>query len=660
MKAHIKYICYKVVIIFCIWLIAAPDTSAEKRNPLWNVQNQFSKEGYGLKGPVYSVTRTRKIPIVELGQVVRTAEKLLDSLVFDETGHITKKYDFVGKTNVITYEYCTDSIVEYSVQGQYGKPELYATVYKRDTSGRIIEVKSYEDGKLKARRVFEYTPTGYASKYYYGNKEVAYVKKGNEFADTGGSLPESGKLDNKGRVVSKTETLPSVFKATTYYTYNQNGDLVKEGSNAKLGNKVTGTLKKKETGKRYEYVYDKHGNWTEKRTYIDGELQNDYEVREIIYKSPEEILAEKEAELEKNRLFEEELQKKGEEFASKFVEDKKRRFKESLVYRADNFLKYSVPVKGFSVAYDEYSFEFSNGTKATDVRFEKVDGWEQYNGNDNLISSDLHIALVPEYTGQGPKWYVVKYGAIADYNFNPNDSTDWVKLYRDKFYSRNNIKDEDIEKLWNDELNRQWNTSKYNRMDERLYYLSRDSVCVNELVDAYEKGFASPPVANKKAERSSLESYKRFKAEERRRAEELRIAEERRKAEEKRRAENERRKKLCTIASMACSFGNNFKPKADKVKKFYRDENGYYFKKKDNSEIVVPLFDTQFAGGFGYVYLSSDQEVAVVSQQISRDVYLFVVELDGENVKSVNYIAPKDGKKFEYPTSIKYDLNSYY
>lgn len=630
MSACIKEFFYKLFRMFLICHFAVLNVSAENRNPLWNVQNNFTKEGGSLKGPVYSVLTKRMTPIVELGQVVRTDVTRLDSIVIDENGLIAKRINFRDKETVSTYVYFPDSI-EYSVLGDYGNPKIKAVAYRRDSSGRIIEVKYYEDGKLNARRVFEYTPTGFETIYYSGKKEVAYEKKGNEFAEVGGSFPKSGKLDKEGRIISQTEAVPFVAKSTTYYTYNQNGDLVGKGNKTNLGNNVVGTLRSSESGYRYEYVYDSHGNWTEKRTYKDGTPSKEYIVREIIYKSPDEILAEKKAEAEKNRAFEEELQRNGEEYANKFVEDYcKQIFKERLVSYADNYLKYSVPIVEFSVSDDSYSFDMSDGTKISNVKFDKLGRRINYNGGwDNLISSDFHLVLIPEYTQQGPKWYVVNYGAVADFDFDPAHSTDWVKLYRAKYHSRNNVSKEDLEQLWKDELYRQWNDSKCRNIDERTYYLSKDSICVNELVDAYDKGFVSPSSSNKENELKSLEKYKKFK-------------------------EDEKRKNLCAIAYSACVFNDKNKPEAEKLKKFTCDESGYYFKKKDNNEIVNSKFDTELSGRDVQVYLSSDQIVALVLRRLYADYYLFIVELDGDNVKSVNYISPKDVMKFQFPTYVEH------
>lgn len=629
MNARIVEGLYKMLFIFCICHFAISNVVAEDRNPLWDVQYQFVKEGYGLKGPVFSVTTKRMNPVVELGQVVSTNVIKLDSLVFDETGHIAKKCDFRDSPNVTTYVNFTDSI-EYSVLGQYGNPECNAIAYKHDASGRIIEVKYYEEGKLKARRVFEYTPTGFESIYYRDKKEVAYARKGNEFAEVGGSFPKSGKLDKDGRIISQTASVPFVAKSTTFYTYNQNGDLVRKGNKTNLGNNVVGTLRSNESGYRYEYVYDNYGNWTEKRTYKDGKLQKEYEVREIVYKTSEEIIAEKKAELERNRLFEETLQRSGEEYATKFTEDYCRQiFKERLVSCADNYLRNSVPVVDFSVSDDRYSFDLSDGTKVSNVKFEKLDRRINYDGGwDNLISSDLHLVLIPEYTQHGPKWYIVNYGTIADFDFDPAHSTDWVKLYRDKYHSRNNVSDEDIKQLWKDELYRQWNDSKCCNIDKRTRYLSVDSICVNELVDAYDKGFVSPNASNKEKEIESLEKYKKFK-------------------------EDEKRKNLCAIAISACVFNDKNKPEADKLKKFTCDDSGYYFKKKNKNEIVNQKFDTMLSGGDADVYLSSDQSVAMVLKRAYLNFYLFIVELDGDNVKSVNY-SPIDIRKFQHPASVQH------
>lgn len=647
MKSIIKSTIVNGIIILITFVLTSSNLAAQKRNPLWDTQNEFRKEGYGLRGPVYSVTVKRMYPVIELGMLVRTDSELLDSLVFDEKGNIAKRYSKSGEQ---IYQLSDSTVVITLSEDGYGRGKKSAE-YTHNSSGRICEVRYFEDGKLTSRRVFEYTPTGFKSVYYYDrDNKIVYGKKGNEFVriKDSGFITE-GTLNKNGQPVKITEDLRLYGKSTTYYTYNQSGDLIKEQNKADIGNKMVGT-RRKEKVYRYEYVYDDHGNWIEKRTYENGELKREYESRQIVYKSPEEIFAVKKAEQEQNQLFEQELQSKGVAFADTFINEKKGRFAERLIERA--FLDHdSDSITNFSVKDDVYSFVFSDGDTVSNVRFIIPQGYRErnrYERIERLISSDLHIVLCADYTSQGPKWYVAKYGKDADFDFNPNDSTDWVKVYRNRFPTINDISENEIHEVWQYELNRQWEKSDYSSKE---YAFDPKPICVNKLEKPYEKGFVSPSIANKRMEAKSLNDYRNYQEEEQRRKEEVQRREEERQRELEEAKANRHRIELCCIAQNACRFNEKGKPDTDKLKKFNIDESGYYFKTKDNSEIKDVTFYTFMGSGNGGVYLSTDCSVAIVKQFTYTDVYIFVVELDGDQVKSVNYISPKDATKFTFPSA---------
>ena len=602
-----------IVLIFCVHF-STTSIYADNRDPLWETQYEFNKKEYNLKGPVYSVSIKTLKPIIKLGEVVKTVTNTTDSLIFDEKGNIYKRFK---KGAEITYSIEPDT-VKYSILTQSGLPSVMSVTYKRDLSNNITEVRRYNNDNLYSRRVFQYTPTGFRSIYYHDEKEETYVKNGNSFKKSDDLRSTSGKFNKEGQVISmKIDAI--LVESSTYYTYNQHGDIIRINDNAKL----TNTIIQNDVGIRLEYVYDDHGNWIEKHRYKNGKLEDVYEKRDIIYKTPEEIINERKKENERIRLFEDELRKKGEELANAFMEKKRQFIKECLIASADNQTSASTPIANFSVTDDCYSFDLSNGEHIDGVRFEILDKRSYTNeGFEDLISQDLRSVLVPKYdTREGPKWYIVRYNELVDFDFNPTDSIDWVQLYRDKYSIRNNVSDKDIQELYLDELNSQWKKSKYYSFDNYIYHNAHKLVCVNELVDAYDKGFISPSASNKRREADSLRAYKAYK-------------------------EDEKRKYLCRIANSAADFYHD-KPVGNKLKKISSDQSGYYFKKKDNSEIINPIFDTSSSGGStNWVFLSSDQSIAMVYKFTYDGSYVFIIELDGDNVKTVNYFPLKGNNRF--------------
>ena len=65
---------------------------------------------------------------------------------------------------------------------------------------------------------------------------------------------------------------------------------------------------------------------------------------------------------------------------------------------------------------------------------------------------------------------------------------------------------------------------------------------------------------------------------------------------------------------------------------------------------------------YNYVQKSTDQSVAMVYKQTYDGYFVFIIELDGDNVKSVNYfqLKGKDYDKFNFPERTKYNYQTGY
>ncbi|MCM1336989.1 MAG: hypothetical protein NC187_00585 [Candidatus Amulumruptor caecigallinarius] len=615
-----------------ILAICAGANAYDKIPTLLDIQQKYTKKADNLNGPVYIVVTQSVTPVYEMGKKIRTDISTQDSTVFDENGYYQFKWEPMTRRH---YTVTPDSVTishekRDDVTSDHYYNKEYRLINEYDDKGRLVSHDTYVNGVLEKRQMFTYTATGYEGKYYLRDKRDPknFEKNGNQFK----YFPYVYTLNANGLPAKRVEYTPLLpIKVATYYKYDDKGNLINQWDETTARNILSGKTSKhndKASRSTLVYVYDEHGNWIEKRSkYADGKINEAYTRRIITYKTPEEILAEKQAEQERIQLFERNLQKKGEEFAAKYAAEKKTRFKNHLVSSAALYIDKSKPIAAFTADADKYSFSFTDGESVRDIIFSLKDTDRQ--GCDNMMSPDLHVVLVPQYTSQGPKWYVVKYDSTITFDFNPNDSTDWVKPYRDKFGNKENVSEDEIHRMWESKLDRLWKDSKAYLITQQ-YSVDKNSVCVNEIVGAYERGFVSPSIANKERESKSLDDYRRY-------------------------LEDEHRKKLCSIALLACTFNEKGKPEAEKIKQFSFDETGYHFKKKDKTELNGITFNTRMTHHpipHGTVYLSSDEAVAIVETFHQVERHIFVVELTGESVSSVNYLNPKETSNFVFPYAL--------
>lgn len=606
-----------LIVMLAVYAFYANSQTQENYDPLTYYQNKYKIEGNDLHGEVYSVTNLKMTPVYEFGSLVKTQSHAVDSLIFDENGNLYKKYEFdIYSPKVSTYVVRENSVSIDILTGHVKKDSTI--LYEYDTTGRPSTILFKENDETCGRMVFRYTKNGYKSTYYKKNNDsTTVIREGDKFGYLEVMATMDGQLNAKGKPIKAIIKNPFFGEGTRVYTYNEHGDLLTVKSDGKLGNKLVGTRVKHESGTRYEYVYDEHGNWVERRKYVNGELKKEYIKRNIVYKSPAEILTIKKQEQEAIRIFEQNLQKKGEEYT-------KDRKTQNIEYLWNNLLysKRSLytklrgePVKRFEVNNDKYTFEFSDGHLLSDVIFTT-----KVTDSPGLLSSDMTVALLPIYTDDGPKWYVLKNEKLGE--FISKSDTDWVKIYRNKFPVEKNVSDKEIHELWEEELSSQFTQLVNNDKD----YVT------NELVNAYENGFISPSIADKKQEEESIEKYKIYK-------------------------EHERRKNLCLLACSACTFNAKGEPEADKIKKIDINETGLSFKTKDNREFSNIKFNPERLvernGNYENTFLSVDQSLAIVS--VRHDMY-FIIEFEGDQIKSVNHTNPKDYIKIA--RSISYIFNN--
>ena len=377
----------------------------------------------------------------------------------------------------------------------------------------------------------------------------------------------------------------------------------------------------------YEYLYDEHGNWIGRNEYktIDGyfKKKSDGEhgdgqwsmIRHISYKSPAEIKKINEERRAAETAYNDSLINAAKQYSYEFVTSKHTEYinrlsakgliENKLPRRTSGFPSFSdaiKPIKSFKCEDGRYSFSFNDGFEVDSVTFTIECGNEIYSDNAKycLKWTSLEDGIV---------WIIARYknGCSLDYTFD--EAYDWKDVAQRYFAPSKDKKDE-------------WNTALSYILEDYWNQKNIELECVNYIPEAYENGFKAPPAYS--------DGYK---------VEQTYFAQKNEKIS----------KALCHAAFNACVFNNKSKPNAPKLKKFSCTDNKYTFVMNDKSEITDVTFDTELSGRDVMVTLSNDKKIALVIKRIYADYYIFVVKFENGDIKSINYISPKDARHFQHP-----------
>lgn len=196
--------------------------------------------------------------------------------VFNKEGFITE----VTRFNLDSSNYVRSVLLygENNLQIErkvFGKDSLLSvTKYKNDDNGNLVESRSYEpNGQLNAVYLNTYDESGYKIEevvsYQNSDERRTYIftndKKGNtieerEVRPFKDDYITSYKYDDKGREIQRIEYTGDRSNSIQTFKYNENGDQIE--SHYK-GDYYSVYIK-------YEYSYDKKGNWVKRITYEDG------------------------------------------------------------------------------------------------------------------------------------------------------------------------------------------------------------------------------------------------------------------------------------------------------------------------------------------------------------------------------------------------------
>ncbi len=384
---------------------------------LKETEHKFDRLGLDLKGDVFSVVTKKVKHRQEFGQDKIIGKITTDSIVFDQNGRIVSRYynpeigdDGRGKylRNREKYIYSGNDVLKIN-----GEIRQYIEIvdtdkdsirYKRefDNQGRLIQETAYINEKPTTQIKFQYIPGGYEVKYYRSLQSDAttYTLKNGVVKITATSVggkkyPFDTYFFNKNEKLVRNIKYPRLVLgtspyATEYYSYNAYGDVVKE--------ELVWSSGGRKDIKTYSYEYDKRGNWISKMSKNGNEIE--WLRRVIIYKNPDEIIhffkekADREKALHdsivasaKEKLLDKTNQLKT--LAKQYIEEQ---IGQDLGYRLNhNYLyhnKFPIEVKQLNYSNGLYDFKLDNDDCLKNVKFTKSpDLLEGY------LSSDMKLGL---------------------------------------------------------------------------------------------------------------------------------------------------------------------------------------------------------------------------------------------------------------------------
>lgn len=260
-------------------------------------KKQTDWEKLNLKGKVKSVKEWKHKAEIKFGKLEEMEEKgiFLQELVFSKKGYIEYAY-FPKEEKQYKYQegnkleeirvYDTDEVLQ------------ERTIYKYDAQGnRVDEIDYTPKGEVNKRVTYLYDEQGKEIEKAFYNQDNELTGKQIYLYDKNDNLTETELYNAKGTSVERKtiyqdgnpikeiyylNLFVSQALRTTYYKYNDRGDLIKKSVELTNNDPVA-------PQSSYEYKYDKHGNWINKiehtKIFMSGYDLGGYEIikREITY-----------------------------------------------------------------------------------------------------------------------------------------------------------------------------------------------------------------------------------------------------------------------------------------------------------------------------------------------------------------------------------------
>lgn len=175
-------------------------------------------------------------------------------------GRMENHYIHEGKQLIVSRYNSDKTMYAYSPEGYLTKEATYSPGgflkshynYQRDENGNVTQEDTYRMNSLEGSIVYAYDKKGDAIEKKY-------------LANDGSLLQAEKNKYNKQHLVVQTRNYNSKndLLSTVKRKYNENNDCISLEAHIKIPKKEKNIV-------TYSYVYDAHGNWTSKTTYING------------------------------------------------------------------------------------------------------------------------------------------------------------------------------------------------------------------------------------------------------------------------------------------------------------------------------------------------------------------------------------------------------
>lgn len=638
---------------------------------LKETEHKFDRLGLDLKGDVFYVVTKEVKHRQEFGQDKITDEFTTDSIVFDQNGRIVSRYynpeignDGMGRylRNREKYIYSGNDVLKINGEiRQYieiVEIERDSIRYKRefDNQGRLIQETTYKNEKPTTQIKFQYIPGGYEVIYYPSLQSDAttYASKNGVVKVTaisvgGKKYPFDTYSLNSDEKIIKNIKYPRLMLgtspyATKYYSYNAYGDVVKE--------ELVWSSDGRREIKTYSYEYDEHGNWISKVSKNGNEIE--WQRRVIVYKGADEILLffKEKAEREKSqhdsivasakeKLLDNTNQLRT--IARQYLEEQ---IEQDLHHRLTyNYLyhnRFPAAVKRISYNNGLYDITLDN-----DECFKNVKFTGSPNLSEGYFSSDMKVGL---FLGKvNTQREFVTTWLVASISSNYEDICQNIDSWAENISTNESLLCNENTWDYRDKLYRL--RSKINVTLGDLNFIPFDLASKMEYPEGMDK------TVSENARREILAYLERLK-------------------------QNEA-KELVAIAYQACDMVIN----NDELKKFHQDigttitdlgsaketypiisENikikelksyeingvSYTFLNKDKT-VIADIHFNRIVHNLDYSYhdygfLSDDKRFALITHHNNRTKnFIYLVELEGNKVKSISTIPYKKSKDFVMP-----------
>ena len=307
MQAKFRFIALLILILTEIQPMFSQNYVYFGNNYLFSGKNDLQKEN--LKGHVYRVITSTYDAANKFGEDVKEDRQFLNTTYFNEYGLYWKSvsYKYITRNSATNWGLSESHIYKYNYNNQKQLTSIEDEFYKEpDSKYEKITYEYLSDGKIKEQNVYnKYGSLEWKLKFqYFVDKTIVNLYRSN------GSLARTYTIDKDGifavgniiligdRLEQRFDSSGKILEEKTLfirddgtedisgwskYDYNSHGDLMTIVNEVHL-------LVDEYSVCKYEYEYDKYGNWVIRKKYEDGHI-TEWTERGITYASSDKEIA---------------------------------------------------------------------------------------------------------------------------------------------------------------------------------------------------------------------------------------------------------------------------------------------------------------------------------------------------------------------------------